>query len=222
MTSIRASLASSHITPKNANQKRYLELLKREKPYVVIASGSSGTGKTTLATYAGVQKLENGDISKIVITRPTVCVGTDDIGFLPGTLEDKMQPWVRPIYDALQLYYPYNKIERMVRDDVIEIAPLGFLRGRTFVNSWIICDESQNMTTSQMLMMLTRIGQKSKLVITGDPDQYDRGFDENGLSDLIRKLENRIDDNFVDLVKFDQKDVERHPAIPYFLNIYSS
>ena len=219
--------ASSHhqISPKNANQKHYIEMLKKPNPYVVVATGAAGTGKTYLATQMGAQKLVNGEVDKIVITRPTVSVGPDDLGFLPGSLEKKMEPWLQPIYDVLQHHYSRGKIEKMIKDRVIEVAPLAFMRGRTFDHSWIICDEAQNTTKDQMLMVLTRIGQNSKLVITGDLSQYDRGFDVNGLSDLLTRLHRSKDTEdpmteYFDIVSFSNDDVLRHPVIPFILKMY--
>jgi phosphate starvation-inducible protein PhoH and related proteins len=218
-----AAAAKRSCAPKNVRQQNYIELLKQEKPYIVVASGAAGTGKTYIATQIGAQKLVTGEKEKIVITRPTVSVGPDDLGFLPGTLEKKMEPWLQPIYDVLQRHYPRSKIEKMIKDRIIEVAPLAFMRGRTFENAWIICDEAQNTTVSQMLMVLTRIGSNSKLVITGDPGQYDRGFSDNGLTDLLNRLDytdTGPDSDAVGVVTFDQEDVQRHPVIPFVLDLY--
>lgn len=215
------------VTPKNNKQKKYVDILNTPKPYIVVATGSAGTGKTLFATHVGVQQLKNKTIDKIVITRPAVCVD-ENHGFLPGTLEKKMEPWTRPIFDILLYHFPRNKIDTMIRNQVIEICPLAYMRGRTFTNSWIVCDEAQNMTINQMLMILTRIGENSKLVITGDPAQYDRGYNNNGLSDLIQRItynnahnSSDMDDNEnIQIIHFDENDVERHPVIPYILHLY--
>lgn len=210
-----------HLTPKNAKQAKYIELLRGEKPEIVVATGSAGTGKTLLAAHVGVQKLLSQEVKKIVITRPAVSVD-EQHGFLPGSLEKKMEPWVRPIYDVLNMHFPRSKIDNMIKDQVIEICPLAFMRGRTFDNAWIICDESQNTTPNQMLMVLTRIGKNSKVVIAGDPNQYDRGFNNNGLSDLLQKLEYQhgMEDRWIDVVEFGEEDVERNPVIPHILSLY--
>lgn len=208
-----------HLTPRNTKQARYMEVLKADKPDVIIATGSAGTGKTLLATHVGVHKLISNECKKIVITRPAVSVD-EQHGFLPGNLEKKMEPWLRPIYDALLLHYPRSKIDNMIKDQVIEICPLAFMRGRTFDNTWIICDESQNTTPNQMLMVLTRIGKNSKVVITGDPNQYDRGFTNNGLSDLLQKLEYQHPQPWFEVVEFNEEDVERNPVIPHILHLY--
>lgn len=207
------------VNPKNAKQSKYYDLLTKEKPTIVVASGSAGSGKTLFATHVGMQKLHSGDIDKLIITRPAVSVD-ENIGFLPGKLEEKMAPWTRPIFDVLHHYYPRTKIEKLVKDNIIEISPLGYMRGRTFVNSWIICDEAQNTTVNQMLMVLTRIGQNSKMVITGDPLQYDRGYDRNGLSDLVEKLYYKPASPHIELVQFEESDVERHEIIPLVLDLY--
>jgi phosphate starvation-inducible PhoH-like protein len=213
------SILSKNISPKNVKQARYAELLNMPKPTVVIASGAAGSGKTLFATHVGMQKLHNGNVDKLIITRPTVSVD-ENIGFLPGKLEEKMAPWTRPIFDVLYQYYPKTKVERMLKDNVIEISPLGYMRGRTFSNSWIICDEAQNTTINQMLMILTRIGRNSKMIITGDPLQYDRGFERNGLSDLLDKLHYNDRSDHIQMIQFEEKDVERHEVIPIILEMY--
>jgi phosphate starvation-inducible protein PhoH and related proteins len=209
------------IVPKNPKQQLYVDALRKPQPYIVIASGSAGSGKTLLATSVGVEKLKEGVVDRLILTRPTVSVG-DELGFLPGDLQAKMEPWIRPLYDAMSYYYPRSKIEKMMKDGIVEIAPLTFMRGRTFEKSWIICDEAQNTTIDQMLMTITRIGDNSKMVITGDPLQHDRGFDVNGLTDLINKLDYNSDNNddFFRVVEFEEDDVERHPIIPYILRMY--
>jgi phosphate starvation-inducible PhoH-like protein len=135
-----------------------------------------------------------------------------------------MEPWIRPFKDVLLMHYPRATIEKMMREDVIEVSPLATMRGSSFNNSWIICDEAQNTTPKQMLMMLTRIGMNSKIVITGDPEQFDYGFENNGLSDILVRLqylpEKDLPYKWVEVVEFDECDVERHPAIPHILSLY--
>lgn len=216
----RSRHSSRAVSPRNDKQVRYLNLLKSiDQPNVVIATGSAGTGKTFLATHTGVQKLIDNEVRKLVITRPAVSVD-EQHGFLPGTLEKKMEPWIRPVLDVLIQYYPRSKIDMLFKDQVIEVCPLAFMRGRTFEDSYIICDEAQNTTINQMLMVLTRIGRNSKLVITGDPDQYDRGFMDNGLSDLMSKYEMFDNHGMIECIHFDIEDVERHPVIPIVLDMY--
>jgi phosphate starvation-inducible protein PhoH and related proteins len=226
---------SKYLVPRNDKQRKYVQLLSAPKPYIVVATGSAGTGKTAFATSMGVQMLKREEVSKLVITRPAVSVD-EQHGFLPGTLEKKMEPWTRPIFDVLTKHYPRTKIDAMIQQQIIEICPLAYMRGRTFENSWIICDEAQNMTVNQMMMVLTRIGNNSKMVITGDLKQFDRGFDSNGLFDLIQRIDYNksivdyhsefdaeafSEDNMnIDIVEFNEEDVERHPVIPYILKLY--
>lgn len=208
------------IAPKNPKQAQYVELLRRNNPTIVVASGSAGSGKTMFATHIGMQKLQSGEVDKLIITRPAVSVD-EELGFLPGKLEDKMAPWTRPVFDVMQHYCPKAKIEKLMKDNIIEIAPLAYMRGRTFEKSWIICDEAQNTTINQMLMVLTRIGNGSKMIITGDPQQYDRGFSHNGLQDLTEKLLYKpYNPEFIEVVEFEEQDVERHPVIPFILELY--
>ena len=223
MTSTKAVSSFRKLAPRNAKQRRYVDILTKDKPTVVIASGAPGCGKTLFATFIGAQKLHEGHVDKLVITRPNFSTGPDDIGFLPGDIQQKMEPWMMPIYDALTYYYPRTRVDQMVKERVIEIAPLRFMRGRTFESSWIICDEAQNTTVENMLMVLTRIGKKSKLVLTGDPDQHDRGFEVNGLNDLVSRMSTTdvLNDHF-EYIEFTETDVERHPMIPLVLNMYKS
>ena len=208
----------SKITPKNIKQIQYVNLLNAPNPPIVIASGVAGSGKTLLATAVGVEKLISGSVNKIVLTRPTVPVG-DDIGFLPGNLNKKMEPWIRPLHDALSRYYSKQKISKLIEDNTVEIVPLTYMRGRTFDKSWIICDESQNLTIEQTLMVLTRIGFESKLVITGDPMQHDRGF-SNGLVDLMDRISINDNPEFFQYIEFDENDVQRHPVISHIIKMY--
>jgi phosphate starvation-inducible PhoH-like protein len=208
----------SKIVPKNLKQMHYVNLLNAQSPPIVIASGVAGSGKTLLATAVGVEKLISGSVNKIILTRPTVPVG-DDIGFLPGNLNKKMEPWIRPLHDALSRYYSKQKISKLIEDNIIEIVPLTYMRGRTFDKSWIICDESQNLTIEQTLMVLTRIGFESKLVITGDPMQHDRGF-SNGLVDLVSRISLSDNPDFFQYIEFDENDVQRHPVISHVIKMY--
>lgn len=215
------------ITARTPMQHKYMQLLRCNTNAIVVATGPAGCGKTQLATTIGAQKLAIGEISKLVITRPAVSVD-EQHGFLPGNLDEKMKPWIRPVFDALEMYYRPSEIDRLLKLKTIELAPLAFMRGRTFTDSFIICDEAQNCTTSQMLMILTRIGPGSKLVVTGDLDQHDRGFSENGLRDFLNRFQRYQDHDdtmnesiFISHVEFDTDDVVRHPAIPYILSMYT-
>jgi|TARA_B100001248_G_scaffold249011_1_gene221816 phosphate starvation-inducible PhoH-like protein len=180
--------------------------------------GPAGTGKTLLAVLAAIRALREGDCEKIVVTRPAVSVD-EQHGFLPGTLVEKMAPWTRPIFDIFEEYWNPKQIEHMLEEGIIEIAPLAYMRGRTFKNSWILADEMQNATPSQMKMLLTRIGDHSRIVVTGDLAQHDRGFENNGLKDFVKLLEQRKN-KMIGVVSFAQEDVERHPAVEAVLEIY--
>jgi phosphate starvation-inducible protein PhoH and related proteins len=206
------------IIPRNLRQEDFLDLLDNDNKHIVFAMGPAGTGKTLLAVLAAIRALKEGTCEKIVVTRPAVSVD-EQHGFLPGTLVEKMAPWTRPIFDVFEEYWTPQQIEGMIEDGVIEIAPLAYMRGRTFKNSWILADEMQNATPSQMKMLLTRIGTGSRIVVTGDLAQHDRGYENNGLKDFLNHLKKQNNDMF-GVVEFGQKDVERHPAVEAVLQIY--
>jgi phosphate starvation-inducible protein PhoH and related proteins len=207
-----------NITPKNFHQDDLLGYLQNDSVNIVFAIGPAGTGKTIVSTLAGIKELKGGTIDKFVVTRPAVSVD-EQHGFLPGTLQEKMAPWTRPIFDVFEEYYAPDQIEYMLNDNKVEIAPLAYMRGRTFKNSYIIADEMQNATDSQMKMLLTRIGEGSKLVITGDLAQHDRGFESNGLKLFIERLMKYSSDR-IKLVEFDSQDIERHPVVDEVLRLY--
>ena len=158
---------------RSPNQQTYLQKLQDETKSIVLAIGPAGTGKTMLAVQNGIKQFQEGLVDKIIVTRPAVSVD-EDLGFLPGTLNEKMAPWTRPIFDVLGEYYQTKDIAKMLEEGVIEISPLAYMRGRTFKNAYIIADEMQNATVNQMKMLLTRLGEGSKMVVTGDLAQADR------------------------------------------------
>lgn len=208
------------IKPRNANQKIYMDALENGTQAIIFSTGPAGTGKTILACHLGLRKLQNGDIQKLILTRPAVSV-EEQHGFLPGTLEEKMEPWLRPVYDVFYQYFSPQKLQTLIQKQVIEICPLAFMRGRTFENAWIIADEAQNMTPNQMLMLLTRIGNKSKMIVTGDPKQHDRGFERNGLTDFLQRYNDKKERfTEISVIEFTHADVERHPVIRKILNLY--
>lgn len=207
-----------NLIPRNLNQENYVELLKNTKKYIVFAVGPAGTGKTMLAVQMAIKCFKEGEIKKIVITRPAVSVD-EDHGFLPGTLNQKMEPWTRPIMDTFEEYYHPREIKQMIEDNIIEIAPLAMMRGRTFKNSFIIADEVQNTTPSQMKMLLTRIGEGSRMVVTGDLQQADRP-NENGLLEFHNLIKNYGNTQMIGLAYFTASDVERHPVVKEILSIY--
>ena len=203
--------------PRNENQRTYIDKLQDDSTSIVFAIGPAGTGKTMLAVQHGIQLFQEGIVDKIVVTRPAVSVD-EDLGFLPGTLNEKMAPWTRPIFDVLGEYYQQKDIEDMLYEGVIEISPLAYMRGRTFKNAYVIADEMQNATQNQMKMLLTRLGENSKMVVTGDLNQADR-LKDNGLVDFIDKIKgHRLD--HIDAVFFDSHDIERHQAVKEVLDIY--
>lgn len=206
---------------KNNIQERYLKYLNDITIPIVFAIGPAGTGKTFLACYYAIQKFLSEDIDKIIITRPTVTVD-EDHGFLPGNLNDKMRPWLRPIYDIFEKYISPNYVQKLIRDETIEICPLAYMRGRTFDNCIIIADEMQNSTESQMKMILTRIGFNSKLIVNGDLQQSDNK--RNGLCDFVRRYNESLTQNKNDIkiVKFENKNIQRNPIISTILDIYNS
>jgi len=206
------------IIPKNLRQEDYVDLLDNENKNIVMAMGPAGTGKTLLAVLAAIRALKTRECEKIVVTRPAVSVD-EQHGFLPGTLVEKMAPWTRPIFDVFEEYWSPQQIEGMIEDGVIEIAPLAYMRGRTFKNAWILADEMQNATPSQMKMLLTRLGTNSRIVVTGDLNQHDRGYENNGLKDFINLLQKKNSD-LIGVVEFYKQDVERHPAVTEVLSIY--
>jgi phosphate starvation-inducible PhoH-like protein len=218
-----SKLGNVMLSLRNESQIKYVNCLNDKNTNVVIAVGPAGTGKTLFATHIGVQKLLQNKVSKIILTRPIVSVD-EDIGFLPGGMHEKMMPWIRPIYDVLLKYFTENTLTKMFDKQKIEICPLALMRGRTFENTWVICDEAQNTTPSQMKMILTRIGKGSTVVITGDNEQHDRGFDNNGLIDIIRKVDSQGQSAInkgIHVVKFQHSNVERHPTIKFILDLYN-
>lgn len=197
------------LNPRTMNQMLYVKKLLSMKKPIVVASGPAGSGKTLFACQIAAQQLLTNKIDKIVVTRPTVSVD-EELGFLPGKLEKKMEPWVKPMFEIFEK----ERVQRFV-----EIVPMAYMRGRTFKNSFIIADEMQNSTPNQMKMVLTRIGEDSKMVVTGDIKQSDLQFTLNGLTDLLQKLTDR-DLEYIDHMMLTSEDVQRHPAINEVLSIY--
>ena len=204
-------------SPRNINQRRYIDLLYSSLP-IVIGTGPAGTGKTLLACHAGSRALANRQVERLILTRPAVSVD-EQHGYLPGSLEKKMEPWTRPMFDALHRYMSPKQVKAHIEDRKIEICPLAYMRGRTFDNAWVIGDEMQNSTPSQMKMLLTRIGEGSKMVIAGDINQHDRGFEENGLSDFV----SRLSTNSLSIrhVNFTDDDIVRNEVIKEILSLYT-
>jgi phosphate starvation-inducible PhoH-like protein len=206
------------IYPKNLSQENYLLKLNDSSKMIIFAIGPAGTGKTMLAVQWAIQQLNFGDITKIIITRPAVSVD-EQHGFLPGDLNQKMEPWTKPIMDVFAENYSAREIEHMIGEGVIEISPLAYMRGRTFKDSIVIADEMQNATPSQMKMLLTRLGQGSQMVVTGDLQQADRPSN-NGLLEFLGLYNDFKNHRYVDIVHFTIEDIERHEAVKEILAIY--
>ena len=203
------------IIPRSQNQKKYFELLNNKN--IVFAIGPAGTGKTFLAVAKAVSCLQKGLIKKIILSRPAVEAG-EKLGFLPGDLKEKVDPFLRPIYDALYEMMPYDQVEKKIENGTIEIAPIAFMRGRTLEECYIILDEAQNSTKIQMKMFLTRFGKNSKMVVVGDKTQIDLVTkQDSGLLDAEIILKNMKDIGFIYL---SDKDVVRHELVRKIINSY--
>ena len=216
----RPAPRSVSLVPRTRNQEALVLALQDADACIVVTVGPAGTGKTYLAMQAAVKALKEGLCDRIVMTRPAVGVEDERHGFLPGNLVAKMEPWTRPLLDVMREYYRPQDIVAMIEDQVIEIAPLAFMRGRTFKNSWIIADEMQNATPAQAKMLMTRIGSGSKIVITGDVEQADRRAGDNGLIDLAQRLE-RSPVPGITVCCMEARDVQRHRIIGSVLKLYA-
>lgn len=214
----KTKFESKFTTPKNQSQEYYYSQLKRKNKKIVVATGPAGTGKTLFATEWGVRNFLLGNYEKLIFTRPSVSVD-EDLGYLPGTLEEKMAPWVRPIYDILYTFITPKEVTTLMEDKVIEIAPLGYMRGRTFKNCWIVADEMQNSTIAQMKMLMTRLGENSRMIITGDLEQYDRIQEVNGLEDFLDKFKGKRSSSITS-VEFQKVDIQREEVVKEVLDIY--
>lgn len=203
------------IRVKNMGQKRYVEAIKKSD--VVFGIGPAGTGKTFLAVVCAIAAFKKGEVSRIVLTRPAVEAG-ESLGFLPGDLKEKVDPYLRPIYDSLYAILGTNTTDRLMERGVIEVAPLAYMRGRTLDDAFVILDEAQNTTDAQMKMFLTRLGFNSKMIVNGDMTQVDLpGRQRSGLIDAQRILKG-IDQ--IKFIRFTANDVVRHPVVAKIINAY--
>lgn len=203
------------ISPRSPNQAHYVKAMQKHD--LVFGLGPAGTGKTYLAVAMGASLLRRRMIDRLILSRPAVEAG-ERLGFLPGDMKDKVDPYLRPLYDALQDMLPEGKFATRLETGVIEVAPLAFMRGRTLSNAFVILDEAQNTTPAQMMMFLTRLGEGSRMVVTGDPAQHDLPLGTaSGLDDAIGKLEGLAD---IGLVRFTEADVVRHPLVSKIINAY--
>ncbi|MBZ5695046.1 MAG: PhoH family protein [Acidobacteriia bacterium] len=209
------SFGKKSIAPKSANQKRYIEAL--ETYDMVFAIGPGGTGKTYLAVAMAVSALLAKEVNRIILARPAVEAG-ERLGFLPGTIQEKVDPYMRPLYDALHDLLEADKLERFLEKDIIEVAPLAFMRGRTLNDSFVILDEAQNTTSEQMKMFLTRLGFNSKAVITGDVTQID--LPESRKSGLVEAIDVVGKIEGIALIYFDERDVVRHSLVQRIIKAY--
>jgi phosphate starvation-inducible protein PhoH and related proteins len=193
--------------PKTSGQCKYMLALRSNKP-IVVCTGPAGSGKTMLACQVAIEQINKG---KVILTRPIVAAD-EDMGYLPGDLNEKMEPWTRCFFDIFEKYLTHNQMDRAIR-----IEPLGYMRGRTFEDTLILADEMQNSTENQMLMLLTRVGPRTRIVITGDLQQSDLG-DENGLRNLAKNL-SLYHTDYIEHVDMDEDDIIRHPAVNEVLKI---
>jgi phosphate starvation-inducible PhoH-like protein len=199
------------LIPRTAAQRIYVEKLLNMKRSILVSTGPAGCGKTLLACEAAVHMVKYGHRQRIIVTRPAVSAD-EELGFLPGKLEKKMEPWIRPMLEIFEK----QKVQKSV-----EIVPLAYMRGRTFKDSFIIADEMQNSTANQMKMVLTRLGDDSKLVVTGDLSQSDLATSSNGLKDFIYRMGGSPTElEYIDYVKMTGEDIQRHPAIKEVLGLY--
>ena len=204
------------IIPRSEKQKGYVRALRQSD--IIISSGPAGTGKTFLAVAVGLTMLLEKKIERIILSRPAVEAG-ERLGFLPGDMKEKVDPYLRPLYDSLYDLFDFEKIQRMIEIGDIEIAPLAFMRGRTLKNSFAILDEAQNATDTQIKMFLTRIGENTKIIVNGDPTQID--LPNKSMSGLIRSKKLLGHLNEIAVIDFDHLDVVRHPLVSKIVKAYS-
>ncbi len=203
---------TKNVKPRSDGQAALMKAI--DEHHLVCALGPAGTGKTYLAITKAVEALQKGEVGRIVLARPAVEAG-EQIGFLPGAMEDKLAPYLRPLYDALSDRLSPKQLKEMLAEGVIEIAPIGFMRGRTLNNAFVVVDEAQNCTYTQLKMLLTRLGWHSTMVVTGDPAQSDLLPELSGLKDIADKLESNPE---IAVVRLHAEDVVRHPLVAQMLD----
>ena len=209
-------------SPKSENQKKYVDLLTNPEKSLIVALGPAGCGKTLFACSHAIESLKQGTIQKIVLTRPMVSVEDEEIGFLPGNIVSKMDPWTKPMFDIFSEYFSMNDLHGMIQSGTIEICPLAFMRGRTFHRSFVLADEMQNSSPTQILMLATRLGFNSKMVMMGDLQQSDRPSQINGLSDFLDKYNKRVEHEVLGMgvVELEKEDVMRSKIVKEVLSLY--
>ena len=209
----RAQKYSRRIKPQNDNQARLIEAIDAHN--VVLAVGPAGTGKTYLAVAKAVEALESGQVSRILLSRPAVEAG-ENLGYLPGALDEKLAPYLRPLYDCLSDRMGLRNLKKYLQDGTIEIAPIAYMRGRTLNNAYVVVDEAQNCTYGQLKMLLTRLGWQSTMVMTGDPDQSDLLEGLSGLRDIASRLDT-LDD--ISVIRLEEQDIVRHALVAAMLTV---
>ena len=215
LSSELSGLRTRAVEPRSQNQRRYLEAI--EKNSLVFGVGAAGSGKTFLAVAAALRAMRSGLCRRLIITRPVVEAG-EHLGFLPGDFQAKLDPYMRPVYDALSNLMRFEDLAQLEEAGVIEIAPLAYMRGRTLSNAFVILDEAQNTSPAQMKMFLTRLGEGSRMAVTGDPSQSDLGQGQrNGLMDAVRRLRGF---EGISVVEFDTRDIVRHPLVAQIVRAY--
>lgn len=202
-----------NVTPRSDGQRALMDSIREKN--LTLAIGPAGTGKTYLAITAAVEALEKGTINRIILSRPAMEAG-ESIGFLPGDMQEKMAPYLRPLYDCLGDRLGGKRVRQLMDDGTIEIAPVGFMRGRTLNNAFVVIDEAQNCTYGQLKMLLSRLGWHSKMVVTGDPDQSDLLDGMSGLTQVAAKLDALAN---VGVVRLKQADIVRHPLVAEMLEV---
>jgi phosphate starvation-inducible PhoH-like protein len=211
--------------PKTPNQKEYKKSLYDKNIDLLFCTGPAGTGKTLFACQYAIDTLKKKEINKIIITRPTVSI-EENMGYLPGDIKAKMYPFTIPIFDIFTEYYTKKELDLMIHENIIEIAPLCYMQGRTFKNSIIIADEMQNSSPLQMFMLLTRLGINSKMIVTGDPMQTKES--NNGLSSIIKKLEDKyiniknMNNNKINMIKLENNDIQRSYIVSIIEDLYNN
>jgi phosphate starvation-inducible protein PhoH and related proteins len=207
----------------SSSHKSLLNSLYCKHTPVTVVVGPAGSGKTYISCTAAIRQLHKKDVDKIIITRPTKTVDEDN-GYLPGNINNKMNPYLKPIYDCFLENITAHQLKKYIDSSMIEICPIGYMRGRTFHNSFIIADECQNTSINQMQMLLTRIGEKSRMVITGDLNQSDLNVDVNGLRDIVNRCDKHFegsDECVINIVKFKEEDIIRSDVVRQIVELYN-
>ena len=209
------TITGKPVKPKTMGQKQYVDLIR--KKMIVFGIGPAGTGKTYLAMSMAIQAFKSGEVSRIILTRPAVEAG-EKLGFLPGDMKEKLDPYLQPLYDALNDMIPPAKLQKYIEEGTVQIAPLAYMRGRTLDNAFVILDEAQNTTLPQIKMFLTRMGRNAKFIVTGDVTQID--LPRKSDSGLVRTMEILRGVDGIGIVEFDKRDIVRHPLVKHIVEAF--